>query len=126
MVSRHPLEDLSDLGFEPHVQHPVCLVKDDVEDLGEVDLVGVEEIVEPSRGGDEDGGTGLDVPQLLTLGGASVGAGRTAGGQVWLQTLYLDFSFQLSILFYSSKNYFPSFRFERAQRGKCSCYEGGW
>ena len=78
MVSRHPLEDLSDLGFEPHVQHPVCLVKDDVEDLGEVDLVGVEEIVEPSRGGDEDGGSGLDVPQLLTLGSSTVGAGRTA------------------------------------------------
>ena len=87
MVSRHPLEDLSDLGFEPHVQHPVCFVKDDVEDLGEVDLVGVEEIVEPSRGGDEDGGTRLDVPQLLTLGSASVGAGRTVDGQVWSRTL---------------------------------------
>ena len=95
-MSRHPLEDLSDLGFEPHVQHPVGLVKDDVEDLGEVDLVGIEEVVEPSGGGDEDGGTGLDVPQLLTLGGSAVGAGRTADGQVRSLTQFYSVDFSKS------------------------------
>ena len=125
MVPRDPLEDLSDLGFEPHVQHPVGLVQDDVEDLGEVDLVGVEEIVEPSRGGDEDGGTGLDVTQLLTLGGAAVGAGRTADGTgLVTNKLYLDFPFsQLTIFFIPPKIAFQVFQ---DLIGKCSCYDGDW
>ena len=70
-VRSHLLEDLPDLGLEPHVQHPVRLVQAEVSDPLQVDLAGLQEVDESARSSDADLNTILQISQLRSLGSST-------------------------------------------------------
>jgi len=70
--SRHLRQDLSDLRFETHIEHPVGLVQDELVDAIEVHLAALEEVVQTSRAGEDAMDTAPILPQLVPLLGASI------------------------------------------------------
>ena len=62
---------LLDLGFEAHVNHPVCLVEDDVGAPGEDEVPVLEHVYEPARGGDHDLAAQPQLEALLLAGQSS-------------------------------------------------------
>ena len=64
------LEDLPDLGLEAHVQHPVCLVEDQVGAPPQVGLAHLKKVNQSARGGNHDLAASLKVTQLGTLRGS--------------------------------------------------------
>mmetsp|Transcript_69265 Transcript_69265/g.195510 ORF Transcript_69265/g.195510 Transcript_69265/m.195510 type:complete len:252 (-) Transcript_69265:288-1043(-) len=69
-------QDLSDLGLEAHVEHPIGLVEHTVAHLAAIHDPIVAEVVQPARRGDEAVGALLDLPLLLRLLGTAIGASR--------------------------------------------------
>ena len=92
-----PLQDLSNLRLEAHVQHPVRLVEHHVRGRAEVDGAGLEKVVEPSRGRDGDLRSVAEFPELVPLGRAAVQAhGIHADGSAELCRLVLDLRGELA------------------------------
>mmetsp|Transcript_137599 Transcript_137599/g.325924 ORF Transcript_137599/g.325924 Transcript_137599/m.325924 type:complete len:385 (+) Transcript_137599:2297-3451(+) len=93
---RHLFHDVSDLGLEAHVQHPIRLIKDAVAHATQVDVLVLQEVVEPPGRGHQDGRAGAHRRQLLSFGLAPVHA-RTgaARGRGELHGLVVDLGGQL-------------------------------
>ena len=96
--ARQPSNDRPNLRFESHIEHPVGLVEDEIKDGGDVDLTRVEKVVESTGRGDENGGPlVMNGPQLIPLGGATVGHGAViAGGLPELFRFFLNLGGQFS------------------------------
>jgi hypothetical protein len=73
--------NLSDLGFETHVQHSVGLVHDKVGDSLEVGLATLEHVDQSTGSSNNDFGTSLQVSDLLTLGDTTVDGGVPDSGR---------------------------------------------
>jgi hypothetical protein len=52
-------DDLANLGFETHVQHPIGLIKNQVRHSAEVSPASLQHVDETSRGGNHDLNTAL-------------------------------------------------------------------
>ena len=61
---------LSDLGLKSHVQHPVCLVEDQVGAPPQVGLAHLKKVNQSARGSNHDLAASLKVTQLGTLRGS--------------------------------------------------------
>ena len=64
--------DLPDLRLETHVKHTIRLVHDKVGDATKVGLLGLKHVDQPTRSGDHDLDTALQVTDLRTLGCTTV------------------------------------------------------
>merc|ERR1719376_537465 len=89
--------DVSDLGFETHIQHSVSFVQDYVPDKLEADFAPLEEISQSSWCGDEQVATPVQIPHLSSDVRASVhNAGSDVGSERELARLIVDLTSQLS------------------------------
>mmetsp|Transcript_173984 Transcript_173984/g.423228 ORF Transcript_173984/g.423228 Transcript_173984/m.423228 type:complete len:285 (+) Transcript_173984:872-1726(+) len=92
----HLVQNLPDLWLETHVEHAVCLVKDELGNFAEAQLASLEEVVDAAGGAGDTMDACADVSQLLVLRCASVAACRpeTAGTAKPLRfVLYLHSKF---------------------------------
>ena len=84
-------DNLSDLGFETHVQHSVGFVHDQVGDSLEVGSTRLEHIDQSTWGGDTDLNTLREISDLRTLGGTTIdGSVPDSGRLSELRTFLLD------------------------------------
>ena len=67
-----------DLGLKTHVQHSISLIQHKVRDLGQVDLVALQEIVEAAWCGNDNLDAILDVTQLRHFRGSSIDTPATS------------------------------------------------
>jgi hypothetical protein len=90
-------DDLSDLGLETHVQHPIGFVHDQVGNSLEVGSTRLEHIDKSTRSGDTDLDTLREVSDLRTLGGTTVdGSVPDSGRLAELGALLLDLDSKFS------------------------------
>lgn len=80
-IGSNLFENLLDLRFESHVQHPVGFVHDEVGNTTQVGLSRLEHIDQSSRSGNNDFGTSLEITNLSSLGDSSVDAGVSNSGR---------------------------------------------
>merc|ERR1719376_890528 len=88
--------DVSDLGFETHVQHSVSFVKYDVPDKLETDLAPLEEISQSSWCGDKQVATSVQISHLSSDVRASV---HDAGSDVGAEREFARFIVNLTSKF---------------------------
>lgn len=90
-------DDLANLGLKTHVQHTVCLIKNQVCDTAQVGLACLQHIDQASRGGNANLNTARKITDLRTLGDTTVDTGvADAGRLAELAHLLLDLYRQLT------------------------------
>merc|ERR1719376_1100605 len=83
--------DVSDLGFETHIQHSVSFIKYYISDKLEANLAPLEEIGQPSWCGDKQVATSVQIPHLSSDVRASVHhAGSDVGAERELARFIVD------------------------------------
>ena len=60
-------DDFTDLGFETHVEHTVCLIENEVGDPAKVRLLGFQHVDEATRRGNHNLNTALEIANLRSL-----------------------------------------------------------
>ena len=65
-------DDLFDVRQEPHVEHPVNLVEDQMSEVRQVNFALVHEIEQTARSGHEDVDAALDLLPLMSIAHATV------------------------------------------------------
>ncbi len=81
-LGRQQADDRADVVDEAHVEHPIGLVEDEELDGAEVDRSPPHEVKEPTRGGDDDLGAGLELTKLIGQAGAAVHGHRPQGSML--------------------------------------------
>jgi hypothetical protein len=69
------LDNLADLGLKSHIQHPVCLIQDQVGGPSQVSLAHLEKVNESSWSGNDYFAAIVQVPHLRSLGSSAKDTG---------------------------------------------------
>ena len=89
--------DLANLRLEAHIKHAICLIKNHVRHLVQINLAALKEVVEPAGCGHHYRAAIANVAKLIALGRTTIHAGRRhADASSEFLALLLDLSRQLA------------------------------